>query len=144
MKKNSHFFTKICILFTLLFSSLGHTYHDVLFQKEKFSWLAHKLMGDHGENAVYHVSLDDVSDFLPELHTIKRKHVQKMSQGPAPIKMVLKAYRRWLLSPDRGLDEVTPRDFFGSFKEDVPYTYVILKDRFSFTESTADSHKEKI
>jgi len=145
MKKNSYNFSVIAKSFIILFllSELGHAFHDVVYQTAKYPQLAHKLMGDHGRNAVYHVDLVGVLDFFPVHQAIKAKRVQKLHKAPTVVRKVVKTYRSWLFRPDPGPRQVDPRIFFDSLAKGLPYTYVVLDDKLSFTESTADPKKEK-
>lgn len=126
----------------LLFSKLGAA-AEVTYEFQHFSPRAHELMEDHGWNALYKVDLSYVKDYLSAKLPIAPLHTHLIAKRVIPGK----SYK--LLSRYRALDEAVmatsadPKAFFGSFHEGVPHTYVILKDRLIFTESTSIPSQEK-
>jgi hypothetical protein len=112
------------------------------YQVERFSPHAHRMMDDHGVNAVYSVFINHTNDYLTNTHFLKNKGIILVNKYIKPARTVVKFVRHHTLRPDPVLRHADPYSFFSSLRQKIPYTYVILQDRMIFTESTAKPNKE--
>lgn len=116
---------------------------EISFKSAHFHSWAHKKMSDHGTNALYTIFLDDVQEYLPTKHRIKRKLVRLVSDGWLPGIRMVKHFRHHLFYRQGRLKWATAKSFFGALREGVPYTYVVSPLGLSFTESTSNLVAEK-
>lgn len=137
-------FILISVFLFMFTSTAGFTNgREFSYRLEQFSPSAHKMMGDSGSNAVYHISLSRAADFLPEQHPIKRRTMRHVNDHHLPGKCLLKLARHHILTPEGMIRHAKVFDFFWSFREDVPYTYAIVDDELVLTQSTGIPMKEK-
>ncbi len=136
-------FRSRCILIIGVVFSGSLLSAEVSFKYAQFHRWAHKKMSDHGANALYTVFLDDVDEYLPVKHKIKRKLVRLVSDGWLPGKRMVKHFRHHLFYRQGRLKWARAKDFFGALREGVPYTYVVSPLGLSFTESTSNLVGEK-
>jgi hypothetical protein len=113
------------------------------YQIEEYSPHAHEILDDHGESALYKVSIKDVSDFLPWTESIKRASTRILDKRYFPLRPILKVVRTGIYQQKPNFRYANAKDFFSSFHEDVPHTYVVLKNKLVFAESTNFPSKER-
>jgi hypothetical protein len=131
----------VCIIG--LFFSLSSSAAEVSFKSAQFHLWAHKMMSDHGANALYTIFLDDVDEFLPIKNGIKRRMVKLINDRWLPGKSMVKHLRHRIFYRQGRLKWAMAKDFFCALREGIPYTYVILPYGLSFTESTNHLVAEK-
>ncbi len=144
-KRASFFYSPWTLVFLTLWSIESHAMKQgtLIYKIEDYSPRAHQILQDHGESALYKVSLRDANTYLPWKEPIKRASTRLLSQSFSPARPVMKIVRRGIYRK-RPLSRYSDaKDFFSSFHENVPYTYAVLKDKLVFAESTNFPLKEK-
>lgn len=146
MNTNGSFFDGlkiVSVLLWLLWPRVTLAGLEIDYQEEQYSRHAHKLMDDHGVNALYKIALYNVLDFLPEKQPIKQRLVRVIQRRLVPGRAWVTINRNRLMRPKLIFKNARPKDLFGSFREEVPLTYVISRNKLYLTESTGFPKKEK-
>lgn len=146
MKSNSKWnrnFLRFTIVFFALVSQPSFAGVNLTYRVEGFSVRAHELMGDHGENELYKVPMNHVSDYLPQKESIKRRGVKLIAKRLLPGKSLVKLVHHVILMPNKNERSVSPKAFFGGLPEGIPHTYAIVRNKLIFTETTAFPEQEK-
>jgi hypothetical protein len=126
-----------CITTIFCYYLAAQDYNTLYYKTERFSAEAHALMNDNGNNNIYHVYLDNVFVFLPEVK-IKKKKVIAIDKTFG--RKILKTMHKKILSKAATEYEDNPSRFFSLFKENTPYNYVILENSLVFAETTKEDN----
>ena len=141
--KIRHFVKVIGLLYLLLGQRQILASHELNFQVANFSSHAHRMMNDHGTNALYSIRVIGVRDFLPKKYGIKRLLIKLIDDRLIPGKSIVKMARHHFLTHMSTLRFAPSREFFNAFREDHPYTFVISSSHLFITESTNIPKQEK-
>lgn len=116
----------------------------ITFESKTYSSVANRLMGDHGQNAVYRVPLVNVDSYLPTMHDIQRRSIKFIEQRIIPGKSFLNILRHYRCHHQRISQTTRTTAFFAALQEEKTHTYVILDEALIFTESTDHPEQENI
>lgn len=133
------------LVFVALWAHESHAtrQNNLTYEIEDYSPRAHKILKDHGESALFKISLYDVNAFLPWREPIKRVSTRFFARRFSPVRPIRKFIRMGIYKK-RPLSKYSDaKDFFASCHEGVPHTYVVLKNKLIFAESTSSPLQEK-
>lgn len=127
----------------LAISSQVQAQNNLIYNIEDYSPRAHKMLKDGGESALFKVKLKSVDDYLPWKEPIKKASRRFLARRLSPVRPLRKIIRMSIYRRIPSPRYSNPKDFFASCHEGVPHTYVVLKNKLIFAESTSFPWKEK-